>query len=353
MISERTLTLAVERGLLTAEQMAALRALETSTDALAPTPDDEQLRFITGFADIFVTIGIGLFLTGLYFFLAGQPPWLIAALLAAASWGLAEFFTRKRRMALPSIVLLLVFTGGVWLTVMLALDDRLSATEIGSGIFFGDPAQLTPLLGANLAALLAAALHYRRFSVPITVAAGGAALTATIVGLLAYAAPAWVLTVQRPLIFACGALFFVVAMWFDRQDLQRRTRLSDIAFWLHMVAAPLIMHSLAGYFARSLMLTLNAALLILAIFVVLGLLAVLIDRRALLVSGLTYLAIAFSSVLRETALSSAILPLTVLGLGAFILLISAAWPALRRLVLGLVPASLAAWVPPARANSIG
>ena len=74
MISERTLTLAVERGLLTAEQMAALRALETSTDALAPTPDDEQLRFITGFADIFVTIGIGLFLTGLYFFLAGQPP---------------------------------------------------------------------------------------------------------------------------------------------------------------------------------------------------------------------------------------------------------------------------------------
>ena len=33
------------------------------------------------------------------------------------AWGLAEFFTRKRRMALPSIILLLLaFTGGVLLT---------------------------------------------------------------------------------------------------------------------------------------------------------------------------------------------------------------------------------------------
>ena len=353
MISERTLALAVERGLLTHEQSAALRSLEAGSDPLAPSPDDEQLRFITGFADIFVTIGIGLFLGGLVFFLADQTPTLRAGLVAAASWGLAEFFTRRRRMALPSIALLLTFAAGAWLAAFLSMGQPQSLESFGGTLFFGDRTQLVSLIGANMAALLGAALHYWRFRVPITVAAGGAALTASILGLLAYAAPDWVWSVQRPLIFACGIGFFALAMWFDRQDLKRRTRLSDIAFWLHMVAAPLIVHSLAGYFARSLMLNLNAALLILAIFIVLGLVAVLIDRRALLVSGLTYLAIAFSSVIRETALSSAILPLTVLGLGAFILLISAAWQALRRLVLAPMPPRLAAWVPPARASSSG
>ena len=36
--------------------------------------------------------------------------------VAATAWGLAEFFTRKRRMALPSIILLLAFVGGVFET---------------------------------------------------------------------------------------------------------------------------------------------------------------------------------------------------------------------------------------------
>ena len=35
------------------------------------------------------------------------------AVVAVASWGLAEFFTRRRRMALPSLMLLFAFVGGV------------------------------------------------------------------------------------------------------------------------------------------------------------------------------------------------------------------------------------------------
>jgi hypothetical protein len=354
MISERTLTLAVEQGLLTPDQVAALCAIEAKDNPLAPSPDDEQLRFITGFADIFVTIGIALFLGGMVFLMADQPVWAQAAAVAAASWGLAEFFTRRRRMALPSIVLLLTFTAGAGIAVLMFLaGDFKTLGDYGRSLFFGDATHLPAMLAADFTCVAAAALHYWRFGVPITVAAGGAGLTATILSLLAYAAPGLVFSMQRPLIFACGVLFFVAAMAFDRRDLRRQTRLSDIAFWLHMLSAPLLVHSLAGYFARSLMLTLNAALLILAIFVVLGLVAILIDRRALLVSGLLYLAIAFSSVIRETALSNAILPLTVLGLGAFILLISAAWQPLRRVVLALVPDGLARWVPPARASSSG
>jgi len=354
MISEETLALAVDQGLLTPDQVAGLRDLETKTNPLAPSPDDEQLRFITGFADIFVTIGIALFLGGIVFVMEDQASWLRNALVAVASWGLAEFFTRKRRMALPSIALLLTFTACVGFAVLMFLaGDLKTLGDYAQSLFFGDAKHLPAMLAASLSSVAAAALHYWRFGVPITVAAGGAGLTATVLSLLAFAAPNLVLSLQRPLTFACGLLFFVLAMWFDRQDLKRQTRLSDIAFWLHMLSAPLLVHSLAGYFARSLMLTLNAALLILAIFVVLGLVAVLIDRRALLVSGLLYLAIAFSSVLRETALGGAILPLTVLALGAFILLISAAWQPLRRAVLGRVPEALRRWVPPDRASSSG
>jgi hypothetical protein len=36
-------------------------------------------------------------------------PWLGALAVAAAAWGLAEFFVRQRHMALPAIALLLAF----------------------------------------------------------------------------------------------------------------------------------------------------------------------------------------------------------------------------------------------------
>ena len=41
--------------------------------------------------------------------------------VAVASWLLAEYFTRKSRMALPSIVLLLAYAGAVFLAVTEAL----------------------------------------------------------------------------------------------------------------------------------------------------------------------------------------------------------------------------------------
>ena len=45
----------------------------------------------------------------------GDGPSPFAGLfVAGTAWGLAEFFTRQRRMALPSIMLLLAFVGGVF-----------------------------------------------------------------------------------------------------------------------------------------------------------------------------------------------------------------------------------------------
>ena len=49
-----------------------------------------------------------------------------------------------------------------------------------------------------------------------------------------------------PLLLLCGLAVFALAMRFDLSDPKRQTRRTDIAFWLHMLAAPLIVHPLAA-----------------------------------------------------------------------------------------------------------
>ena len=60
MISEPTLARALEEGVISSPQLTRLREIEASL-ALPPEPqDEEKLRLITGFGDIFVTIGVAL-----------------------------------------------------------------------------------------------------------------------------------------------------------------------------------------------------------------------------------------------------------------------------------------------------
>ena len=113
MYSDSDLDSAVAAGALTPASAAALRAY-VSRARQSPMVDEEQFRLITGFNDIFVSIAGILFLTGCAWAGGSVTPWLGAALVAVSSWGMAEYFTAKRRMALPSIIFLLAFVGGVF-----------------------------------------------------------------------------------------------------------------------------------------------------------------------------------------------------------------------------------------------
>src|SRR5262245_54392535 len=112
MYSEEDLDSAVRSGALSAESAAALRA-HVAQLRKAPLVDEEHVRLVTGFNDVFVFIACTLLLSALAW-IGGST--LGAAFVAAASWWLAEYFTRKRRMALPSIGLLLSFVGGIVIT---------------------------------------------------------------------------------------------------------------------------------------------------------------------------------------------------------------------------------------------
>ena len=352
MIASEILNRGVEDGIITAEQAQRLRALENAGEPpeLPASPDDEQLRFISGFSDIFVTIGLAMFLGAIGYFgsLTGGKLGMWIA-VAVTAWMLAEFFTRLRRMALPSIVLLIVFTAAVFMgaAAFLGAGTRpYSYPPAASGVFGLGAIEPTILAAAAFVTVLLTALHYWRFRVPITLAAGCGALTGTVVGLVYGLAPELSPVAYNAVILACGLAIFALAMRFDTADPERLTRRTDIAFWLHLLASPLIVHSLVkGMMTDASKLSPGTAVAIMAVFLALSFVAVLIDRRAMLVSGLSYAGVAFWTLIRQAGISDVTTPLTILALGAFVLLLSAGWKPLRAGILRMTPSTLTRRLP--------
>ena len=111
MYSQNDLDEAVAAGALSADAATSLRIFVEKQRAL-PGVDEEHFRLITGFNDIFVAIASAILLfavgwigqsigqsTGLI--IDGDGPSPLAPLaIAGTAWGLALFFTAKRRMAL-------------------------------------------------------------------------------------------------------------------------------------------------------------------------------------------------------------------------------------------------------------
>lgn len=336
MYSDADLDDAVASGALSAEAADALRAHVAQRRA-SPAADEEHFRLITGFNDIFVVIAGGLLLLAIAWLVGSVSEWLGAAALAGASWVLAEFFTRRRRMALPSIALLLAFVVGSAFTVLLALEALLSAQPDD-----------TLLAASGAAGAIAAWLHWRRFQVPITVAAGCAALAGTLLALLFSLIPAlkdWL----NPLLFACGAAVFALALYWDGRDPERRTRRSDVAFWLHLLASPLMVHPAFSAFG---MLDGQAgvpqAIAVVVLYLLIATASIAIDRRALMVSALGYVLYAFTTLLKHSGVVSLDFALTALLLGGALLLLSAFWQPCRRRVLDPLPESLRRYLAPLR-----
>src|SRR3954452_20365250 len=191
MYSQQELDDAIAAGVISAADADALRVYIEQQRSTA-IPDEEQFRLLTGFNDIFVSIAAAILLfavgwigqtVGQSFGLTidhGGPSPIAPLFVAATAWGLALFFTAKRRMALPSILLLLAFVGGVFATAGFTLVLAIGADSFDNNTVMGG------IVGAVSAAIAAAAAwaHWRIFRVPITIAAGAAAVAAIAVSLL-------------------------------------------------------------------------------------------------------------------------------------------------------------------------
>jgi hypothetical protein len=347
----------VAAGIVTEAQAATLADLAArragALGALAE--DDEPFELFRGFNEVFVALGVALLGLGLagaaaLSFVGATGPLMVAA---AGSWALAELLTRRRRMVLPSLLLAGGFTGALAaLAGTQALGWLFSATEPGRlAERLSDGVGPLMVAGpATLTGALAAFLFYRRFRLPFAVFLCGAALfsfTLAVAGRFeaarwgaALGGDVWALfdlsrtgpTALATLGFGLAA--FAVAMAFDLRDPHRVSRLSACGFWLHVLAAPAIVNTVAGSLWR-LDGALGAALLAVTVAAIAAA-ALIIDRRSFLLAGVVWLAAllstAFSGASAEVAATA-----TLLVLGALITALGAGWSQARGALLAALP----------------
>lgn len=354
--SEDDLQSAVTAGAISAEAAEALRA-HVSATRIAPMADEENIRLVTSFNDIFVGIACLLVIfSGIYATGAGDRHWWMGGLLIAiASWLMAEIFTRKRRMALPSIIVLAAFVVGLGLFAGALVAEALPPHQVPVHYDFNGHREVwhrmerypwqdaAIALSAAVAAGIGALLHWLRFHVAITVAAGTAAIVLLLLSTVAWATGQELKTnpALAPAAFLCGLAVFAFAMRWDLSDRERRTQRADIAFWLHLLAAPLIAHSLFYWLGvlDGNDVTPGHAAGVLVTYVAFALVALLVDRRALLVSALIYVLAALNGLLRNAGAIEMNLAISTLFVGAALLALSVFWTPLRRALLTLAPES--------------
>lgn len=343
MYSESEIDQAVDAGILSRDDAASFRLWVAKQRAL-PAVDEEHFRLISGFNDIFVAIAAIITLVPIGAIGGGL-------LVAAAAWGLAEFFTRKRRMAFPSIVLLVAFVGGLFSGLFGLVPSAWSEGWRDLGAL-----GYVTLILLTVAALTA--LHWWRFKVPIAMAGITGCIAALLLSWLIYALGMGAVEGDEPpvlaMLFIAGLAIFAFAMWWDISDRERQTRRSDVAFWLHLLASPLIVHPLfISLGAMDGDLNAAGSLIILALYLFMGLVALAVDRRAILVSALAYVLVALGALFRTANGIGGGILLNALILGCLLLLLSAFWSNLRTMVVGRLPGAWQARLPLTHFGEVG
>ncbi|KIT14953.1 hypothetical protein [Jannaschia aquimarina] len=337
MIERDDLRAAVSAGLLTEMQAGHLTALADARRGTreAISPGEEPFELFRGFNEIFIVAGLLILSTGW---------WLMTGIAMIASDGLtgivlmtttgaglvcllSEYFIRRRRMVAPAIMLTILFT------MAAATAARVVAGGAIPVLTFLDPGLGLVAILSTIVALLGYFLRYRvpfalaliailTFLATFLVVAETTGTALTWIGLFNLAAGsayAWATLVL-------GLVVFAIAMRFDMSDPHRVTRRSANGFWLHIVAAPAIVNTMAiSLLADPTTLRLTALAGILAL---LALVALVIDRRSFLVSGAGY-----TVALAGFAGSGAGIAFAILAMGAGLVLLGAAWERIRAVLM--------------------
>lgn len=353
---------AVIRGLVEPAKLGALEAhLVTALPALQRIPADpgadamppavvetETPRFIRGFHDVLITLGLTALLVGVGGF--GSILALVPAILI-----LAEILVRRQRLALPAVALTVAMA--VWAAFVCSLNVHTSGFPPAGG--------LVPLALAFVPFPLILLAFYWRYRIPVALAlvilSFVAVLLVLLLGLLEIGLGSTSIIGDHPRLVLCMGILaalglFAVAMTYDLSDPLRVSRRSDIAFWLHLVAAPALLYAgLATLFlaffgtfsnlGRQLgTIPTPGVILLIALLMLIG---VVIDRRAFVTSGLITLVITVTTLLRGSEIQmDKVIFLSLITVGIIVLTVGICWPLLRRIVVGRLPLPLKTRLPP-------
>lgn len=354
-----------------------------------------MLPFLNNFHDIFTTIGVVILFSGLGLgaaqfqsslqldpdAMASQAVSIgLLALIGLVAWGLSALLVGRQRRILPGIVLSCVFVSvatialsWVYVRVILAQAD-VQAFETAADSIAGISALSREAFQAALAdlpwslrlipvvcggaALLVSAMYYVSFRLPF--AGGLTGLAVVIFAMLAWLVidPFTVVRFNPAINLLMGLALFMAGIVFDARDPARTTRLSGTGFWLHFFAAPMLLSAAvtlaiggatidgaSGLASGPVFLPLDsdanalyAASVSLIVIAVFALISLLINRRALIVSGLLTTGVALAVLVNELGLDGAgVAAVTLLVLGGIVVLLGIAWTPVRRVLTAPFP----------------
>jgi len=322
---------ALEAGIITSAQASAMRAQlpQTQSTSSAQIGNEEDMRFLRSFSDVFIAIGLvllGLGVSGLVGLLGGGI-WNWAAALGSVA--LAYYFGRKRRAHLPTLILALMF---------------LLFVQAGADFLFVKDGILAALL-----TLAAMGGFYVLIRLPFCIALIAVAGLYLVFAPLRKISPDLLTDATGAVLMVCGGIIFIIALFYDSKDQHRTTRFSDNAFWLHFLAAPLIIHGLAigaiqgkveKLFGIIPMITISQseAIIILIMVGVITLVGLAINRRALIVSSLGYAGFAIIYLIQGMGLGAGgIAVATLVMLGLAVVLLGTVWHEIRNPIIKFLP----------------
>jgi hypothetical protein len=384
---------------------------QTDTASSNIRPQDEMLPFLNNFHDIFTTIGVLILIGGLGVSAGqimsnlslpeGEQSWQMVLMaliggIAVILWMLSDLLVGRQRRILPGIILSGAFAGSAAIILVWAYAQFLiHGTGINEatletpfmaadGMEFG-PAAVSAVLAelpwsvrimpivAALAAFLPVSIYYVRFRLPFAGGLAGVGLVGLGVATLFTLDP-YTTVINLPTVsVAAGGVLLLAGIIFDMRDPERQSRLSGTAFWLHFFAAPILLTSVlnvtqlgwtldAADFSDPEQINMLAAMaadngnamrmavVALIVISVFALVSLLINRRALIVSGLLTAGISIGVVVSGAGLGAGtVVAITLLVLGGIVVLLGAAWNPVRRMLLTPFPSGgpIARIFPPA------
>ena len=328
---------AVASNILTEPQAASLMALADRRRGTRENMDglDEPFELFRGFNEVFIVIGLVILysgwmgLTGISLLLSDNEngsTLVYGVISVIVTYVLTRYFTVKRRMVAPSIMLVVLM--------------MLSGLQIG--------ASLANLIGFSGASMLACAVtlstlllaaYYFMFRIPVTVffiALGVFVVTGALVVQGGVNTPSFndffMLTNNGPYAYITiilGLIGLAIALRFDMSDPHRVTRRASSGFWLHVIAAPAIVNTVA--------LTLlegggiASQIILLGFLAMMAVFAMIIDRRSFLVAGIGYIVALAITILD----GNAAIVILILGLG--LVFLGAKWEGLRARIMDALP----------------
>ena len=339
MIETDDIRASVAAGILTERQAASLTALAHSRRGAREglQPGDEPFELFKGFNEIFIIVGLLILSLGWAGLISAMFDTQIIGLRYAALWYgipgavvlwlLSEYFIWRRRMVGPAIALSILFAinAGATLIAYFANPFMIGQLDLSSLQF---PLAMTTI---------AVAAFWLRFRVPFAMAMIAVSLffvammaaainqgspeSATDIFLLSAGGPfAWIT-------LGLGIAIFAAAMAFDMSDPHRVTRRAANGFWLHVVAAPAMVNTIALSLIDD-----ENLIALLAFLAVIAVIAMIIDRRSFLITAIGYVVAVAGTVFGGDGIAT-----TILALGIILLILGAFWEKFRAQLLRRLP----------------